>query len=127
MTAGKENLTVRCFAIVVCFAALFLCDVNLSFGEDKAAKACNILSQYMANYYEAYQASKHKTDPQKVANLRAGVEHRLMDLGVQAEVFVALARYEFACRACFYLGWDSECEQIPHYAATVVKLAGCVE
>ncbi len=46
-----------------------------------------------------------------------------MDLQVQAEVFVELARYEIWLQGMLLSRWDSECAQIPHYAATVVKLA----
>jgi hypothetical protein len=117
----------RLFRIAVCIIIALICAGKPSFGADQRAEACTILTQYMTEYYKLYQASGHKTNPQAAAPLRAAVEHKLMDFGLQAEVFVALARYEFACRACFYLGWDSECGQIPHYTKTVVDLAGCVE
>src|SRR5271157_4874487 len=101
----------RLFGIGVCIIILLICAGKTSFGDNQRVEACTVLTQYMAEYYKLYQASGHKTNPQEVATLRAGVEHKLMDLGTQVEVFVALARYEFACRACFYLGWDSECGQ----------------
>jgi hypothetical protein len=124
---NKEKVTMRLFRTAVFIIIALICAGKPSLGADQRTEACTILTQYMAEYYKLYQASGHKTNPQAPASLRAAVEHKLMDFGLQAEVFVALARYEFACRACFYLGWDSECAQIPHYTKTVVDLAGCVE
>lgn len=117
----------RVFGIGACIIVLLIGAGNTSFGDNKRVEACALLVQYMAEYHRLYQASGPKTDPKEVAALRAGLEHKLMDYGIQAEIFVALARYEFACRACFYLGWDSECAQMPHYSEAVVDLAGCIE
>jgi hypothetical protein len=115
----------RVFGIVMTIIILLTCVGKTSFSADQRAEACKVLVQYMGDYQKLYATSGNKTDPNQVASLRSGVEHKLMDLGVQSEVFLALARYEFACRACYYLGWDSECTQIPHYTKNVVDLAAC--
>jgi hypothetical protein len=117
----------RMFGIAVCLITLTFGSANTLFGDDKEREACTSVVRYMADFYSLYEKSGNKTDPQQAANLKARVDHKLMDDRTQIEVFVALARYEFACRACFYLGWDSECAQIPHYSKTVTELMGCLE
>jgi hypothetical protein len=127
MNINKEKVIMKWLGIGLCVAMLSICAGKMSFGADKNTEICTTLVQYMADYYKLYQASGKKTDPQQVSGLRTRVEHRLMDLGIQPEVVLALSRYEFACRSCFYLGWDSECGQIPHYSKAVVESAACVE
>ena len=100
---------------------------NAVCGEKERAEACKILSQYMDKFYKLYEGSRRSTKPQAVAELRAEVDHKLLDLGVGGEVFIELARFEFACRSCFYLGVPTDCGRVPGLTSAVLDLAGCVE
>lgn len=117
-------------ALICAFLAAVIMSVGVAgnaWSDDKTGEACKIVGRYMDRFYKAYEAGGKNTDPKHIAALRGEIDHKLLSLGVSGEVFVQLARFEFACRSCFFLGIPSECRRMSLLRPDIIELAGCVE